>query len=42
MYRMLQAVEREQTEGSVDERNQIQSPTSTNYQREIYVRKLLD
>ena len=41
MYRMLQAVEREQNDGVIEERNQIQSPAPTNYQqREIYVREL--
>lgn len=41
MYRMLQAVEREQNDGVMEERNQIQSPPPTNYQqREIYVREV--
>jgi hypothetical protein len=40
MYRMLQALERQQIDSpSCDERTNIQSPAPTNYQqRDIYVR----
>ena len=43
MYRMLQAVERQQNESSGEERNIIQSPAPTHsQQREIYVRSMHD